>query len=344
MRVLVRCDADRSSGVGHLGRALALTEASRARSWEVVLCGRVEGTWAQELVAAADLDVRPATDDPEALADLAVQAGAQVLHLDHYGDLGPRHVLHEETRNRHLTLSAVADFSFGARDADLIVNPNYGADEVTPGSIGRYLGGPSFGLVRAAVRAAREERALRENHAALDGTSRGAALRCVVVMGGTDPFGATAPAVELLAEAAEEEVDVEVLTADHQALRSRYGSTLGWLRLEFLPPQGDLPKRFAASDMAVSAAGTTLLELSCIGVPAALLCVTENQARGYSAAVAAGTALGLGTLAAPVGPAPLRMLLGDATVRAQLAAAGRRTVDGLGPDRVLDAMAEHHAG
>ena len=344
MRVLVRCDADRSTGVGHLGRALALTEAARARGWEVVLCGRVEGAWALEQITAARLDVLPAVDEPGALADLALETGAQVLHLDHYGDLGPSHALHEQADARHLLLTAVADFDFGVREADLVVNPNYGGDQVQPAAAGRYLGGPSFALVRAAVRSARAERgdrAVREDDA---GQAPDSDLRCLVVMGGTDPFGATRPMVELLAQAAEVDVAVDVLTVDHRALEEHFGTVHGHLTLRFLPPQADLPRRLAATDVAVSAAGTTMLELSCIGVPSAVLCVTDNQARGYAAAVAAGTALGLGTLANRSGAAPLRTLLGDAVLRAELAAAGRRTVDGRGPERVLDAMAELHAG
>jgi spore coat polysaccharide biosynthesis predicted glycosyltransferase SpsG len=87
----------------------------------------------------------------------------------------------------------------------------------------------------------------------------------------------------------------------------------------------------------VTAAGTTLLELACIGVPAAALCVTENQRIGYESAVAAGTVLGLGNLdeGTAAWVEPWRRLLSDGTLRATIAATGRTTVDGQGAARLV---------
>jgi RimJ/RimL family protein N-acetyltransferase len=107
---------------------------------------------------------------------------------------------------------------------------------------------------------------------------------------------------------------------------------------EVRPPTPDLPALFAAADLVVSAAGVTLLELCCIGVPTALVQVADNQAAGYAAAVAQGLAVGLGT-----DPrdhvAELTALLTDPAARAALASKAMTTVDGRGADRILDAAA-----
>ncbi|MCA1655425.1 MAG: bifunctional UDP-2,4-diacetamido-2,4,6-trideoxy-beta-L-altropyranose hydrolase/GNAT family N-acetyltransferase, partial [Pseudonocardiaceae bacterium] len=98
-----------------------------------------------------------------------------------------------------------------------------------------------------------------------------------------------------------------------------------------------LPALFAAADLVVSAAGVTLLELCCIGVPVALTQVADNQAAGYAAAVAQGLAAGLGTDPREHTEV-LRALLVDPARRQAMADTAKATVDGRGADRVLDAM------
>jgi RimJ/RimL family protein N-acetyltransferase len=94
--------------------------------------------------------------------------------------------------------------------------------------------------------------------------------------------------------------------------------------------------------MVLSAAGTSVWELACVGAPTAIVAVTENQRTGYERAVAAGIAVGLGPLDAVRAAdddavAALRGLVADPARRAAVGRAGRALVDGLGADRVLDA-------
>jgi RimJ/RimL family protein N-acetyltransferase len=106
---------------------------------------------------------------------------------------------------------------------------------------------------------------------------------------------------------------------------------------EVVPPTPELPALCASADLVVSAAGVTLLELCCIGVPTALVRIADNQAAGYQAAVEQGVAAGLGT--DPRSHVPvLRTLLRDVAARKALGDKARTTVDGRGADRVLDAM------
>jgi RimJ/RimL family protein N-acetyltransferase len=95
-------------------------------------------------------------------------------------------------------------------------------------------------------------------------------------------------------------------------------------------PRTDLPALFAAADLVVSAAGVTLLELCCVGVPTALIRLVDNQAAGYRAALEQGVAVGLGDV---------RRLLTDELFRAELAGTALSTVDGRGAARVLDVVA-----
>jgi spore coat polysaccharide biosynthesis predicted glycosyltransferase SpsG len=70
--------------------------------------------------------------------------------------------------------------------------------------------------------------------------------------------------------------------------------------------------------------------------------LVDNQAAGYRAALDLGLTTGLGTASTLDDRAvttALRELLSDASLRSRLAKAASSTVDGLGADRVLDAVA-----
>jgi RimJ/RimL family protein N-acetyltransferase len=107
--------------------------------------------------------------------------------------------------------------------------------------------------------------------------------------------------------------------------------------VEVIPPTPSLAELLASADLVVSAAGVTLLELCCIGVPAALVRIADNQKAGYEAAVTQGLAAGLGT--DPRDHLPeLRALLLHPEQRKAMADKAMAVVDGRGADRVLDAM------
>ena len=103
---------------------------------------------------------------------------------------------------------------------------------------------------------------------------------------------------------------------------------------------GDLVALLERADVAVCAAGVTAWELACAGVPMLLLVTAENQHVVLEGAVSAGCALAadIETL-----PEQLAALLADGGLRAQLATAGRRLVDGRGAERVAAALRERVA-
>jgi spore coat polysaccharide biosynthesis predicted glycosyltransferase SpsG len=113
--------------------------------------------------------------------------------------------------------------------------------------------------------------------------------------------------------------------------------------VEPIGPTSRLAAEVVASDLVVSASGTSTRELLCLGAVAGLVCVVDNQVMGYRRTVATGAAAGIGVLSElgrdPARAAPvLRRLLTDAAERSRLAAAGWRLVDGKGRARVADAL------
>jgi spore coat polysaccharide biosynthesis predicted glycosyltransferase SpsG len=342
----VRCDADAASGVGHVVRCAALAEELRSRGLEVVFLGALdELPFVVRLLDDRALRSRAAPAAPAALADLAVELGLDAMVLDGYH-------LHPGTGaalvDHGLPVLAIADGDFGAgQTATIHLDQNPGAGRparTAPGAV--ELSGLRHVLLRDVVRS-RRPAGPRSTVAARGGTPT-----VLAVFGGTDPHRAVLSAVPALL-ATGLPLHLRAVAADDRAARAlgRLTPAAGQ-RLTILPPVDDLPALAAGSDLVVSAAGSSVWELMCLGAPTALVCVTDNQEAGYREVVARGLAAGLGHLADLSASEPARRaatatlasLLQDPARRSALSARGLAAVDGRGRERVADALCRQIAG
>lgn len=319
--LLLRADAGPRLGAGHLSRCVAFAEEAVTRGWHVTLSGEIAaGQWLRSL----DVPLLPPATDADALAGLAKEVAADLVVVDNYplGELWPA------VRNVGARLISLEDGEFGRRAADIVVDcglaPPARPDDGSP----TVLTGPAFAPLRAAVREAREHRRR--------GVPAGDPPRVIVALGGGDASAVLPPLLTALRDTG--------LAMDVLAISSAPGMTPAprpWQRFAVDGPRADLLRLFAGADLVVSAAGVTLLELCCIGVPTALLLRADNQAAGYRAVVDRHAVAGLGAVEDLIAdPAPatevLCGVLGDPSRRAGLAAAASGLVDGHGARRILD--------
>ena len=368
MRVLLRCDGGGPLGVGHVIRSLALAEAAVDAGHEVVVAGHFEGSFLQGQLAAAPVEVAQlsawaADGDLQPLIDLVRRLRPDVLHVDSYLAPDRLRVLVTSTGGgaglgdedpTSLVVSNMEDGTFGRRPADVVVDPTFGAELSARPADGTpwLLRGSRYTPVRQRVidarRRASDDRA--SDHRASDdrgpddnvGGVGQVARSVLVVMGGTDPVGLAPGAVELLARTGLA-LEVTAIAVGENAERVRAAAQGSRLSLNVLAPVDDLAAMMSAHDLVISAAGTSIWELCCIGVPTAVAWAVDNQREGYERVVAAGAAIGL------CGPELGRYELGgderavdrlkraltDPEVRARLVRAGRQIVDGLGAWRVV---------
>ena len=372
MRVLLLCDGGGSMGVGHVIRSLALAEAAVVAGHDVVVAGHFEGSFVQGQLAAAPVEVvqlaAPLADhDLQPVIELVSDRRPDVLHVDSYEAPARLHELvappEAEAERRGVVLSNMEDGGFGRRPADVVVDPTLGAQLLPRPDDGStwLLRGSRYAPMRQRVIDARRARevatAVEIGPAGEIGMAAADSTRTVlVVMGGTDPVGLAPAAVGLLARAGLA-LTVTAIAVGKNAERVRAAARDSALSLTVLAPVDDLAALMSAQDLVISAAGTSVWELCCIGVPMALIWAVDNQRDGYDRVVAAGAALGLGgpELGGPVGrPALgeaelggpelqrderavglLRRALTDSRMRADLAQTGRDVVDGLGAWRVV---------
>lgn len=319
-------------------RCHALVQAWLRAGGRAVLVGRVEPSALADKLARAGLPcVTPDRDDADGLgallctfAEKCDSRAANWCVLDGYG-FGPG--LQAAIRREGRRLLVVDDLALLPRyHADMILNQNPSAPGLTyhadPGAT--LLLGPDYAL-------------LREEFLTLpprDARDRNRVRKVLVTMGGSDPDNITAFMLDALACVASPGLEVAVVAGPanphveslkHALERAPFAG-----RLAVDPP--DLPARMAEADVAVTAGGSTCLELCALGVPLAVTLLAANQAPGTAALTEAGAAMFLGPAqglsAAAVG-AGLAALFADAPRRAAMSQAGRRLVDRRGADRVV---------
>ena len=339
----VRCDAGPATGVGHLVRCVALAEELVGRGLGVVFLGDLGGLpFAQRQLDDRGLPLVPAPVAPDELADLAVSLGLAAVVLDGY-HLDPR--CGTALTARGLPVLALSDGGFGAdQRATIHLDQNLGAARpahLPPGT--EWLSGLAHVLLRDLVRSRRPAAA-----PALT-TATGGPASVLAVFGGTDPTAAVLTLAPLVLGTGEPLhlraiASTPATVAALQQLRPGPRQTL-----TVLPPADDLPALAVQADLVVSAAGSSVWELLCLGAPTALVCVTDNQEAGYREVVGRGLVEGLGHVAALRDHEPTRSaatarlvtLLRDPSARAGLAARGLAEVDGRGRERVADALCRH---
>ncbi|GAA3243706.1 PseG/SpsG family protein [Nonomuraea helvata] len=309
-----RCDAGVRSGVGHLVRCVALAEELCARGVPVVFLGEVRGSdWARAQLSERGLPLVPAPGRPARLAGLVRELRLDAVVLDSYElpdgtgaalrGAGPR-------------VLAIVDGDPLGQEADLYLDQNLGAERRPFPRPAPRLAGARYVLLRDSVR--RRRRARRA----------GPVPRVLCFFGGTDSAGvASAWAGALRATGAAFEATVvspEPFEADGP--------------ITVIPPTDRLPDLMAEADLVVTAAGSAIWELLYLGVPTALSWVADNQLIGYEELVGRGVAAGLGREADARAVGVLARLLADPAAREEHGWRGSGLVDGLGRERVADAL------
>jgi UDP-2,4-diacetamido-2,4,6-trideoxy-beta-L-altropyranose hydrolase len=366
--IVFRADASDRIGTGHVMRCARLARALQARGARIrFVCRDHPGHLVAQLndggipvaVLRRGADAHPTAHSPRhggpggaAEHDYAAWLGGSQLDdaeetiaalkpdvpewliVDHYGI----DATWEERLRPHVRrILVVDDLADRAHDCDLLLDQNYSAEGerryagLVPSSCRRMVG-PRYALLSPDY--ARH----RRTRPAHDGTVR----RVLLFFGGVDRPNVTARALTALSapELGHLAVDL-VIGTNHPArtaLERQAAGRPGTCVHGVHPHLADLMVR---ADLAVGAGGVTTWERMCVGVPAVVVSLAENQRPTCEALAAADLIEYVGdhrSVDAEQIRSALTRLLADRERLTALSMRGRELVDGRGVSRVADAM------
>ncbi|MFQ5902183.1 MAG: PseG/SpsG family protein [Candidatus Binatia bacterium] len=357
--VLLRTDGSHHIGFGHVMRCIALAEGLREIGFAPLFVVRGYNQVVSDKIRRSGFAVESFPREWTSEEDLEFTIRQVEYHQARYvvTDLNHDRVLEgPESHRRYIErlratgpfLITIGDFNESLFPADLVINPNYGADVLppkpSPGT--RYLLGTKYFILRREFIVSCER--LRE--------IRPKANRVLVTMGGSDLLGLTDKVIRALSKV-EMDPPLELCLVAGVEDRKRQESSLapsGFCRppVTLVDPD-NMGELMFWCDLAITGGGLTKYETAVTGSPSVVISQARHQALIMERFSNAGTAVHLGygsDVHEDAIAEAVRTLLNDYLRRKEMSLAGKRLMDGGGLERVLQAVQQlvcgrvHRAG
>jgi UDP-2,4-diacetamido-2,4,6-trideoxy-beta-L-altropyranose hydrolase len=335
--LLIRADASRQIGTGHIMRCLAL-----AQGWQA--SGGSAQFVAATLPAALDARLRDerldlaylnapsgGAADAAQTSELARQMRAAWIVADGYQFGG---AYQRALKATGFPLLLIDDYGHADHYcADLVLNQNmYAHESLYPSRepYTRMLLGPPYALLRREFwlwRGRPREVASRST-------------RVLVTLGGSDQDNVTLDVIQALRQLRRPDLEARIVVGPANthlaALRRAIGGSI--VQIDLLSAGTDMPALMAWADLAISAAGSTCWELAFMGVPSVTIILADNQQGIAESLGQAGAGINMGWHTHLSGRALAELvgeLLEQPNARRQMSDRGRSLVDGWGVERVV---------
>jgi UDP-2,4-diacetamido-2,4,6-trideoxy-beta-L-altropyranose hydrolase len=367
MKFVFRTDASLQMGSGHVMRCLTLADALKAQGADCHFISREHPghllevmrqrshevtSFPAALASTSTPDARESALEPAHAAWLGSdwqtdvqQTGAILASLqpdwlvvDHYA-LDQR--WEDALAPHYRKLLVIDDLADRHHRCDLLLDQNLGRkpehySQLVPSHC-RVLTGPRHALLRPEFAALRDYSLQRRQ-------AQPALRQLLITMGGVDQPNATGKVLQALKDCA--------LPADCQ-ITVVMGLTAPWLQnvrelaaqmpwpTEVVVNVSDMARRMAESDLAIGAAGSTSWERCCLGLPTLIVVLANNQKEAAAHLLKAGAANCLeftGLLHQDL-HAQLQCLIDQPELLRQMATCAGAITDGLGVERMVNAMA-----
>lgn len=355
MKVVFRVDASSQIGTGHFIRCLTLANALKQRGVQIRFVSRQLPEYLRDMLAAKGHGLallNSAKNDAEAdelahahwlgvsqaqdAAD-SIQALSNVdcdwLIVDHYALNFRWESALRQSAGKILVIDDIADRQ---HDCDVLLDQNLYADMNS-----RYSGkvpahcqlllGPRYALLRE------EFRQLRDKIGPRDGPVK----RVLVFFGGVDADNYTGRAIEALSEICITDLHVDVVIGAQHPYREQI--EVACIQHGFIchVQTSRMAELAAAADLAIGAGGSASWERCCLGLPALLVALADNQINIAKALDWFGACIYVGTSKTVSAPTMRNAIVSLLSTQNQLRVLSEKSyslVDGLGVDRICQEM------
>ena len=336
--LLIRTDASADIGTGHLMRCLAFAQECRKQGHESLFVLSMETPLIERLknegmtVMRIDAERGSSNDTAKTIA-IAGEHNAEWIVTDGYAFDAAYGRKLRDAGNKVLMVDDYAHLS--SYECDVLLNQNIDASETMYAgkTDAEFLLGPSYALLRKEFLSRTDRtRVIPE-----------VATNILVTLGGGDPENATSLILRALDQIDTPALSVTVIAGSENPHKDALKKIVAGShhQISLLENVTDMPSLMAEADIAIAAAGSTSWELLYMGLPFVTGILAENQA-------GIAEELGKRKLAVNIGwykkttPASLAdailQLLTNPEDRKRMSDAGKKTVDGRGAERVVDAL------
>lgn len=338
--LLIRADANAEIGTGHIMRCIAVAQAWQKIGGRVIfalttgaeeLAGRIcsEGAEVVRIQAAIG-----SLEDAAQTSELRVKCKAEWMVLDGYR-FSTDYLHSMESATSKLLWVADGEGIEGVQ-CDIILNPGPDVSEHTFQRGERhteFLLGPRYALLRREFLEFPIQR--------LDVVKR--AKQLLITLGGGDFHNVTLQVIEALQAINGQTLDVTVVIGPSNLHRSSLTAAAQQSvhSVKLLANPDNMPELMAHAELAITAGGGTCYELAFMKVPMFLITTAGNQERAVTAFGSSGAAFvagWFGSLDRIRLSGSIKEIIGNRTLRRELAGKAKQMVDGKGAERVVDKM------
>lgn len=355
MKIAIRVDTSVQIGTGHFMRCLTLANALKQRGAQIRFISRdlpehlssmlltkghefllldsvPNNMDLDELAHAHWLGVSQAQDAADSIQTLSDELWNWLI-VDHYA-LDAR--WESAMRSSARQIMVVDDLADRHHDCDVLLDQNFYADMQT-----RYTGkvpahcqlllGPRYALLRDEFRQLHEQIKPRS----------GPVKRVLVFFGGIDAGNYTGCAIDALSKINFADLHVDVVIGSQHPCREQIKAACAQHEFICHIQTDKMAELMAAADLAIGAGGSASWERCCLGLPALLVALADNQIDIAKALDLIGASIYVGTLktaSAPIMRSAIASLLSAQDQLKMLSEKSYMLVDGLGVDRVCQEM------
>lgn len=257
MKLLVRADASVEIGMGHRVRCQALSHAFDELGWQ---CQFVVDRRYQAFTSQQDCLIGGESEEECKSEFLALARQADLVVLDHYGYSADDIAQLYQHQTNLLVLDDMNDR--GEFPAKWLLNP-------LQQDYSKYIEFPLVGSRYALLRPFFQ----------LQEESQVSPEQLLITLGGTDPLALTLPILNALLASDFPAKYIKVLLGGSAKNADQVIRFCRVNNIAFEQGLADVTPLMKQAKMAVSAAGGTLFELACMGVPTIFAQVADNQTR-----------------------------------------------------------------
>lgn len=355
MKIAIRVDASVQIGTGHFMRCLTLAEALKKQGAQICFVSRGLPAHLRDMLTSKGMQLASLDGETSAVidGDLAhaqwlgtsqtkdAQATIKALTdqqwdwiiVDHYAlDARWESALRAVAKQ----IMVIDDIADRQHDCDVLLDQNYYVDmqaryEGKVPAHCRQLLGPRYALLRDEFRKLREHVKPRT----------GAVKKVLVFFGGVDADNYTGLAIQALAALANQSLHVDVVIGAQHPCREQIQQACAAQGYVCHVQTTRMAELMAEADLAIGAGGSATWERCCLGLPALLVALADNQVDIAKALDSIGACVYLGTAEAADSLTIQRTITSLSGRREQLEMISNHAcslVDGMGVDRVCQEL------